>query len=132
MPTPKRRSSPSRRRAEEAETLVSRALERQGWWILARNFRYVGCELDVVASKGETLIIVEVKARRFEPSSGVALQDLLPWRKRLALQRGAQAFLARHRRSYQTVRFDLAVVVGQTKEAGARPASIRYFVDVLA
>ncbi len=100
-------------------------MARQGWRILARNYRYIGCELDVVASKGRTTIIVEVKRRRYPPRTLAEGDMLLPWRKRLALKRGADAFLARTRHRAETIRFDLAIVHGTT----ARP-EIKYVVDI--
>ncbi len=85
----------------------------------------------MVAQKGETLIIVEVKARRRAPGSSVTMEGLLPWKKRQALKRGATAFLSRNRVVTRTMRFDLAVVC-ENDEAGHGPASVRYYVDVLS
>ncbi len=39
-------------------------LERHGYRIVARNVRLPGGEIDVVARDGDTVVIVEVKARR--------------------------------------------------------------------
>lgn len=113
--------------AGEAESLVAKALEGQGWLLLARNFRHIGCELDLVVRKGQTTVVCEVKRRRWPPRSLADGEMLLPWRKRVALMRGARVFLSRRREQPETIRFDLAVVHG-TK---ARPM-IAYFVNVLA
>jgi putative endonuclease len=50
----------------DAEQLVCARLEREGWWIVARNVRVpdVRGEIDVVAVDGDDLVFVEVKARR--------------------------------------------------------------------
>lgn len=46
------------------ETYVCDYLERQGFSILARNFRVgKGTELDIVAKKDDTIHFIEVKAR---------------------------------------------------------------------
>jgi putative endonuclease len=49
----------------DAEQLVCARLEREGWWIVARNVRVpeVRGEIDVVALDGSALVFVEVKAR---------------------------------------------------------------------
>ena len=44
------------------ETLASAYLSREGYQILARNYAYMGGELDIVARDGETLVFVEVKS----------------------------------------------------------------------
>jgi Holliday junction resolvase-like predicted endonuclease len=101
--------------AASAEARVARELVRQGWTVLATNARHVGYELDIVATKRATLVVVEVKARtRRVMNPG----ELLPPRKRDALQRGAESMLARlgDQATGMTVRFDLAVVYARTVE----------------
>jgi Holliday junction resolvase-like predicted endonuclease len=116
--------------SSEAEGLLARELAGQGWSILARNYRRHGFELDIVASKGTTLLILEVKARRWVPRDARDLEMLLPLAKRAALRRGGTDYYGRFGArldGIKTLRFDLAVVCpGRT----GRPA-IKYFVDVL-
>ena len=112
-PTP---SSP-RRFSAEAEDLVAGLLKKQGWAILARNFRHIGCELDIVAQKGQTVVAVEVKARH----GAVFTEELLPHRKRAALERGLLRFIGTRALDYQTLRLDLAIV---------RPQGVEYIVNV--
>ena len=111
-----------------AENLVARALEKQGWNILARNFRYIGCELDIVARKCETLIIVEVKARRRKPSILQDALQLLPARKRAALYRGSQIVASRLADQSKTIRIDLALVYPDLQ----KKPTIEYYVNVLS
>jgi len=94
------------------EDLIAARLTQAGWTVLCRNFRRRGCELDIVAEKNQTLAVIEVKHRRLMPKWEVTLaEEFLPWRKQRALQRGAEAFLTTCRKNYQTIRFDLAIVV---------------------
>ena len=109
----------------KAENLVAQTLANQGWRILARNFRVVGAELDLVAQKGGTIAIVEVKARAKKPDSLADVETLLPQRKRNALQRGGLAYLSRFSLIPSTIRFDLAIVWG----SGTTPHSIEYVVN---
>jgi putative endonuclease len=108
-----------------AEQLVADVLSTQGWYILARNFRTVGAELDLVAQKGDTLAIVEVKARIHKPSSLAEAEALLAPRKRAALERGGLAFLAKFGINPTTIRLDLAIVWGKKP-----PYGIEYVVNV--
>ena len=75
-----------------------------GWEIVARNHRTRFGELDIVALDGETLVFVEVKARR---GSGRPW-DSLHERKRLQVRRMAAAFLAEvvDRPRSKALRFD--------------------------
>jgi putative endonuclease len=112
--------------AHEAEDLVVRALGAQGWRIVGRNFRHVGCELDVVAAKGGSLAIIEVKARPGAAVYAEQLERLLPESKRAALQRGAEQFLALRGLAPERIRFDLALVF---RDACGN-AQISYFAHV--
>lgn len=47
----------------EAEQKAIEFLERSGYEIVKKNWRYRKAEIDVIAKKGNELIIVEVKAR---------------------------------------------------------------------
>ena len=49
------------------EDYACRELERQGYEILARRFRTRLGEIDIVARDGDTLVFIEVKARRTHP-----------------------------------------------------------------
>lgn len=46
-----------------AEDLAADYLQRNGYRILVRNFRFQKAEIDIIAEKGELIVIVEVKAR---------------------------------------------------------------------
>ena len=110
-----------------AEDFVAEALAQKGWRIVARNFRHIGCELDIVAERSETLAIVEVKHRHSPRHADPAL--LLPLRKRRALAHGARSFLARHPTPpYRNVRFDLVLVA--TDPGNKKPRLIAYWAGV--
>lgn len=93
-----------------AENLVAELLIKQGWQILARNFRALGCEIDIAAVKQQTLAIVEVKARPRMPKTLTEGASLISRRKRSALKRGADALIDRRSLQPKTIRFDLAIV----------------------
>lgn len=47
----------------EGEQLAVRHLERKGYTILERNYRFQKAEIDIIAQQGNTVAIVEVKTR---------------------------------------------------------------------
>ncbi|MBC6957688.1 MAG: YraN family protein [Anaerolineae bacterium] len=49
---------------DQGEALVCAYLEARGYEIVARNWRCLAGEIDIVARHGDTLVFVEVKTRR--------------------------------------------------------------------
>jgi len=89
----------------EAEAAAERLLRRKGYRILERNVRVGRGELDIVARVGETLVFVEVKARRTDRYGGVAYA-VTAQKKRQLIQLAAR-YLARRRLEGQPCRFDV-------------------------
>jgi len=54
----------------ESEALAADILRRSGYRILTRNYRTKMGEIDIIARDGETIVFVEVKARRDEGHYG--------------------------------------------------------------
>ena len=92
--------------------------ERHGYDVIARNWTMRGGELDVVAMRGNEIVVCEVKARATS-AFGDPLEAMTP-RKIQRVQRAGHAFLrdwmdltgARHVR----LRFDVASVLGTRLE----------------
>lgn len=74
------------------EETAARFLAARGYQIVARNVRADRVELDLIARRGTTLVIVEVKSRR-EAGHGLAA-EAVDLRKQRRLRRGARAWLA--------------------------------------
>lgn len=104
--TRRRRSTWHRGRA--GETAAAWWLRLKGYRILARDWRSHVGEVDLVAKRGSTLVMVEVKAR---PSLGEAAADIRP-RQRERIARAAEAFRQRSPALAGCgVRFDAVLVV---------------------
>ncbi|WP_028080495.1 YraN family protein [Solimonas soli] len=89
-----------------AEDAALRLLERQGLKLVARNARFRGGELDLVMREGETLVIVEVRARG--ASRFASALESVDARKRGKVLLAAQLFLAAHpEHAERAVRFDV-------------------------
>ncbi len=90
------------------EDIAARYLEALGFEILERNFRSRAGEIDIVARDGETIVFVEVKARRPGPF-GVASEQVTA-RKRRRLVNTALAYMAARHMTGAGCRFDVVAV----------------------
>jgi putative endonuclease len=96
---------PLGRRGERA---AEKYLRRNGYRIVARNFRAAGAEIDLVAMDGETLVFVEVKTRRSRDAG--APEEAVDERKQKQIRRAAELFATRYRADEVTMRFDIIAV----------------------
>lgn len=94
------------RRAEERAAEFLRSL---GYQILARNYRWRGGEIDLIAREGNCLVFVEVKARSSR-TYGLPEEAITPG-KRQRLLRTARRYLQQHPTEL-LVRFDVVALSG--------------------
>ena len=97
-----------RQLGEQGEDLAAAALRQQGYKILARNYVTPLGEIDLIAQKGRTVVVVEVKTRkslRFgSPQESVSVT------KQNRLRRLADYYLKDKRLVGSPVRFDVVAV----------------------
>ena len=90
-----------------AEALCRFALRLKFYRILASRYRSPLGEIDIVALKGKTIALIEVKARATEQEAAECISQ----RQRERLERGALDFISRHPHFNQyNVRFDVMLV----------------------
>ena len=91
-----------------AEQLAADFLEKKGYKIFVKNYRYQKAEIDIIASFENLIIIVEVKARGsdifMEPQEAVTKKKI----KSLVM---AADFFMKDRNLDQEVRFDIIAVL---------------------
>ncbi len=97
-----------RLRGRWAERAAAVHLLLRGYRIRARNWTGGGGELDLVASRGGTLVFVEVKMRSASTFGGPAMA--VDTRKRRRLIRAAGAYLTRFGLWEMPARFDVVTV----------------------
>jgi len=107
----RRRWTPTQALGRRGEDLAHRFLRRQGYIIVARNYRLAAGdgEADLIAWDGDTLVIVEVKARRsdeYGPPDRAVGDD-----KRVRLRRLARAYARKTDTPWERVRCDVVTVV---------------------
>ena len=96
---------PLGRRGERA---AEKHLRRNGYRIVARNFRAAGAEIDLVAIDGDILVFVEVKTRRSRAAG--APEEAVDERKQIRMRRAAEVFARRYRAEDSEMRFDIVAV----------------------
>ncbi|MDQ2909384.1 MAG: YraN family protein [Candidatus Eremiobacteraeota bacterium] len=97
------------RLGRDAEEAAAAYLTSLGLRILGRNVRGPSGEIDIIARDGETIVFVEVKARR-SLACGPAL-DAVDLRKRRRLRAAAADYL-QFAPPYARARFDVLAIDG--------------------
>jgi len=94
--------------AREGERAAELELRRSGLRVLERRFRVRLGEIDLIASRGDLLVFVEVKTRR-STSYGSPAEAVGPV-KRARMARVAELYLQRAGRTSSPCRFDVVEV----------------------
>ena len=95
-------------KGRRGENIAAEYLIRQGFVLLERNYRRLGCEVDMIAMDGETTVFIEVKARS---SRTVGLgREAVTYVKQRNIIKAASAYLTENGLWDTPVRFDVAEV----------------------
>ncbi|GIV37167.1 MAG: UPF0102 protein [Cyclobacteriaceae bacterium] len=103
------------------ENLAASFLERQGYELVARNYRYRRAEVDLIMRKADWLVFVEVKARTGE-AFGYP-ESFVDARKAALLTQAAEAYIYAHN-WHGHVRFDVVSV-------DLRTGTVQHFEDAI-
>ena len=95
---------------KHGENLAERELRRLGYAIIARRYRTRYGEIDIVARDGDTIVIVEVKARVTNEFGTAAEAVTRAKQRRLASM--ATEFRVRKRLTARPCRFDVVAIDG--------------------
>ena len=93
---------------EEAERLAERFLSKKGMRLVTRNFRARTGEIDLIMSKQDTLVFVEVRLRK-NPYFGSGA-DSVTRAKRRKLINTAHTFLQLNGSAWNHFRFDVVSI----------------------
>ena len=104
-------SRDSAAKGRKGEDLAAAMLEAEGCAIVARNYRWRGGEVDIIAAREGVLSFIEVKA--WESMGPEELERAIGADKRRRIVETAKIFLSRHREYNDwSVRFDVILVRG--------------------
>ena len=92
-----------------AEQLAAEDYERRGCPVVDRNYRYRGGELDLVVRDGDTLVFVEVRARRSADYGSPF--ETVGREKQRRVARAAEHWLVTHGLTRAFARFDVVSVL---------------------
>ena len=105
-----------------AEDLARDFLLKQGFEILALNWRYKRAEIDIIGKEKEVLVFIEVKMRSY---SGFGLpEEMVSKRKQRLLIDAAMAYMRTIGHEWE-IRFDIIAVMGSPDKG----AEIKHFRD---
>jgi putative endonuclease len=108
------------------EDLAGDYLTGLGYRVLARNYRVRGGEADLICSKGELVVVVEVKTRLGKGFG--APQEAVDRRKARRVLKAGRAYCRRMGISLARLRADVVSVEGSPHEGKPR---IRHFVSAI-
>lgn len=97
-------------KGKQGEDMACAYLQKQGYTIWQRNVYYQKAEIDIVASKGDVLAVIEVKWRKSAVYG--APETFVTPKKRKLLARAATYFVEKHQWQGET-HFDIISIVGQ-------------------
>ncbi|MDQ0066827.1 YraN family protein [Chryseobacterium lathyri] len=96
-----------------AEDLAAEYLQKNGYRIITRNFRFQKAEIDIIAEKEGLIIIVEVKARSTD--AFMLPQEAVTKTKIKSIVMAANHYLEEFSRNNE-VRFDIISVLADEKK----------------
>ncbi|MCT2563530.1 YraN family protein [Chryseobacterium herbae] len=95
------------------EDLAAEYLQKNGYKVLARNFRFQKAEIDIIAEKEDLIIIIEVKARSTD--AFMLPQEAVTKTKIKSIVTAANHYLEEFKRNNE-VRFDIISVLPDEKK----------------
>ena len=91
----------------KGEIIAVDYLQKNGYTVVDKNWRFGHKEVDIIAVDKNTLVIVEVKTRRSD--SGLTYEDVLPHSKQQYLIEAAEAYME-EKKIETELRFDLIFI----------------------
>lgn len=100
---------------KEGEKKAAFYLEDKGYTILAKNWRFRRCEIDLIAGKDREIVFVEVKTRRNE---GFGEPELAVTKaKQAKMAEAAAAFMENIKPCFEP-RFDIIAILNEGEQEG--------------
>lgn len=94
---------------KESEALAARHLKKNGYKILERNYRTKLGEIDIIARDRDTLVFVEVKAKRSDRFGSP--KEAVTFKKQQKISRIALLYLNETNQNNAKARFDVVAIL---------------------
>ena len=99
---------------KESESLAARHLKKNGYKILERNYRNTLGEIDIIAKDKDTLVFVEVKAKKTDLFGSP--KEAVTHKKQIKISKVALLYLNATSQSNAKARFDVVAILS-TKDS---------------
>jgi len=106
------------KKGRRAELWANLYLRLKGYRILDKRFRAKVGEVDLIAKRGQTLVFVEVKARKTVDDALLSIA----YKQRRRIEAASQAWVKKHQPSFRSLRFDIIAIVPRALPAHIRSA----------
>jgi putative endonuclease len=93
----------------QGEEIAANYLQKQGYEILARNYRCRYGELDIICKKNGVIVFVEVKTRRSDYFGSP--EEAITKTKIEHIKKVALIYLAENKAPYRETRFDVVTIM---------------------
>jgi putative endonuclease len=100
--------NPRQRYGEASESAAVRLLRKKGYRIIETNYRLALGEIDIIARDGDTIVFVEVKARKTPRFGSPKLAVTRKKQRKLSML--ALAYLKTTRQTRAKARFDVVAI----------------------
>ncbi|RAR43319.1 YraN family protein [Paenibacillus sp. MDMC362] len=110
MNSPSGKKDSRKQKGAAAEELAAAALIEKGYRVLDRNWRCRFGELDIVAERGETLVVIEVRSRSGTASFGTPSESVNA-RKVMQVRNTAEQYVHQKRYYERPIRFDVISII---------------------
>lgn len=98
---------------KEGEEIATAYLQKKGYHILCRNYRYMKAEIDIIAQKGNTIAIIEVKSRSSAYFENIA--ETVSKKKIMLLVSAADYYINTNKLDKE-VRFDIITILKENNK----------------
>lgn len=95
---------------KQGEEMAANYLVKKGYLIICRNYRYLKAEIDIIAQKGNTVAIIEVKSRSSAYFENIAETVS---KKKIGLLLSATDNFIKTKELDRDVRFDIITILKQ-------------------
>jgi putative endonuclease len=92
----------------ESETAAVKYLKKKGYKIIERNFKTKYGEIDIIAKDGETIVFIEVKARKNQNFGSP--KESITYTKIKKISKSALFYLKSSKQMNKKARFDVAII----------------------
>jgi putative endonuclease len=99
----------SKELGKQGEEIAAKYLQQEGYRILSRNFRSRFGELDIICTRDQAIVFVEVKTRR-STSFGTP-EESITRSKKEHIRKVALIYLESYSQAFREIRFDVIAII---------------------